>query len=79
MVNEKTPSEEYNLPIIGKVFVKIIGTFNNKQFSTPIDEYDVIKIIENDNGTKTYICNYWNSPGVVQLVPDICVIRYEEK
>lgn len=77
MINTKTPSQEYNLPVIGKIYCKLTGTMNGKPFESPVDEYEVIRIIDNGD-SKTYVCNQWNSPGVVQLVPDVCVIRFEE-
>lgn len=77
MMNEKTPSQEYGLPVIGKIYCQLTGTINGKDFKSPVDEYEVIKVIDNGDN-KTYVCNQWNSPGVVQVVPDICVLRYEE-
>jgi hypothetical protein len=75
-----TPSEVYNLPIIGKIYVQLTGVqVNGQAVKSSMDEYDVIKVLEQENGKKTYLCNVWNSPDIAQLVPDIFVIRFEEK
>lgn len=75
----KTPSEVYNLPVIGKIWCKLVGTSNGMPLNLGVDEYDVIKIIENDDSSSTYVCNAWNSPGVAQIVPSFCVIKFEER
>lgn len=77
MKYEKTPAEEYNLPIIGRVYCKLTGSIGEETLNSPVDEFDVIKVIDHGD-RQTYICNHWNSPGVVQMVPDVCVIKYEE-
>jgi len=76
MMNEPSPSEKYQLPVIGKIRCQLRGIMNNQPFISEIDEHEVIKVINNDNETITYVCNSWNSPGVVQVVPDICVIEF---
>jgi hypothetical protein len=78
-MSKLTPSEYYKIPVIGTIRCKITGTMNCQPYNSEIDEYEVIKIVENDDGSKTYICNQWNSPGVAQLVPDILVLEYSEK
>ena len=76
----KTPSEEYNLPVIGRIYCKLTATVDGKPLPLAVDEdeYDVIKILEN-NDNKIYVCNQWNSPGKAQFVPEVFVIRYEDK
>ncbi len=74
----KTPSEELGLPVIGKITCKLEGISQGGQvLDFPEDEYEVIKVIEQGD-VKVYMCNQWNSEGVVQLVPDVCVIKFEE-
>lgn len=74
--DSKTPSQEYNLPVIGKIFCQLDMIINSKEVSGK-DEFDVIKIIDQDGGHKIYICNCWNSPGVAQLVHSSTVLRFE--
>lgn len=76
-MKDLTPSEKYGLPVIGKIYCKLSGTINGQPITSEIDEYEVIKIIDNGD-YKTYVCNQWNAPDVVQLVPDLCVVKYEE-
>ena len=79
-LNEKTPSEEYNLPVIGTIQAQLKGaTMNGQPMNFPVDEYEVIKILEDGDGNKIYVCNEWNSYGKPQLVPGICVLRFDEK
>ena len=79
MKSNKTPGEEYNMPVIGRIWSKLEGTINGEDLNSPEDSFEVILIQENDNGFKTYVCNEWNAPGKPQLIPDIFVIRFEEK
>lgn len=72
-----TPSEKFNLPVIGKIFCKLQIVFNQETLDSPVDEYEVIKVIERD-GKKTYICNCWYEENEPQMVPDICVVKFEE-
>jgi hypothetical protein len=74
----KTPSESYNLPVIGRIWCKLEASFNGQALKTEENEYEVIKIIDQGDAGKIYVCNAWNSPGVAQLVPGMCVIRFEE-
>lgn len=78
-MNEKTPSEEFNLPVIGRIWARLDLIIDGVSSPSETDEFEVISILERENGTKTYVCNSWNSPGRPQLVADICVIRFEEK
>lgn len=84
MYDEKKPSEKYNLPVIGKILLKSASSifsnfsFFEKQFDDSPDEYDVIQIKEYGD-SRTYVVDAWNSPGVVQLIPDIVVLKFEEK
>lgn len=78
MINSKTPSEEFGRPVIGKIFCKLVGSLNGVDYESPVDEFEVIQILDNGD-SKVYVCNQWNSPGVVQLVTDVFVIRFEEK
>lgn len=78
-MNNKTPSEYFNLPVIGKIWCKLnLSSANGKSIETPVDEFDVIKVIDKGD-VKVYMCNVWNSYLEPQIVADICVIRYEEK
>ena len=75
-----TPSEKYNLPVIGKIQAKLsLQDSKGKSIDFPVDEYEVIKIIDNSDGSKVYLCNQWNSPNVAQLIPSMFVISFEEK
>lgn len=78
-MTNKTPSEYYNLPVIGRIKCQLKGSLNGVPYESDVDEYDVIKVIDGDNNSKIYLCNVWNSPDKAQLVPDVCVISYEEK
>ena len=72
------PSEKYNLPVIGKIYCKLEGTYSDgTPLDNPVDEYEVIRVIEGENG-KTFVCNKWNSEDVPQVVPEFCVIKFEE-
>lgn len=71
--NEKTPSEAYNLPVIGRIkcFLDLIMIDQYTKEETRIKDsstYDVIKIVPLENGGEVYWCNCWNSPGKVQSV-----------
>lgn len=70
-MNFKTPSEFFNLPIIGKIYCQL----PIKEFSHQTDEFDVIQILEVNN-QKIYVCNSWNSPEKPQLVSEICVLNF---
>lgn len=73
-----TPSEKLKLPVIGKITAQLRGAVDGDPFESTIDEYEVIKILEQD-GKKIYVCNMWNENDVPQLIPDICVLSFEEK
>lgn len=77
---EKTPSEEFGLPVMGTIQAQLKGlSMNGKSLDFPVDEFEVIQILEDGEGRKVYVCNKWNSPGRPQLVPEMCVIRFDEK
>lgn len=74
------PSDKYNLPVIGKITTKLIGvTVKGNPVDSEQDEFDVIKVLDNEDGSKTYMCNSWYKEGVPQLVHQMFVIKYEEK
>lgn len=80
MKQSQTPSEKYNLPVIGKIQAKLnLQDATGKTVDFPIDEYEVIKVVDIGDGSKVYWCNQWNSPDVVQLVPSMFVLKFEEK
>jgi hypothetical protein len=74
----RTPSEEFNLPVIGTIYCQLVGELDGVPFSSDIDEYEVIKIIPLGE-SQAYVCNVWHKPGVPQMVPKRCVIRFEER
>lgn len=70
----KTPSEQYNTPIIGKIKSQLKMTLNNQLLESN-DEFEVIGIKEH-YGKKIYICNQWHKPGVPQLVSEDQVLEF---
>lgn len=80
---EKTPSEVYNLPIIGRIkcFLDVImidEKTKQEHRITDSSTYDVIKVVTLENGGQMYWCNYWNSPGKIQVVHSDQVEHFEK-
>ena len=77
-----TPSDKYNKPVIGTIVAQISGKITEngktKTLEMPEDVFEVIDIVDNPSG-KYYVCNLWNKPSVVQIVPDIFVIKFIPK
>mgnify|MGYP007088036610 CR=1 FL=1 len=77
-----TPSEKYKKPVIGTIVAQLSGkiTQNGKTvtLALPEDTFEVIEIIS-QAGHKTYVCNQWNSPGIVQVVPEVFVKKFISK
>lgn len=81
--NEKTPSEVYNMPIIGRIKCVLdmqITDMKTNKTSHVIekDVFDVIKIVNLENDKKLYLCNCWNEPGVIQQVHSNQVESFEK-
>jgi hypothetical protein len=74
MTNNQTPSEKFNLPVIGKIRCQLLI----EGFKNDIDEFEVIQIQEINN-QKIYICNQWNSYDVAQIVHSSCVLEFIPK
>ena len=79
-----TPSEKFNKPVIGHITTAPlqaeVGTnLQMEKITFPSDTYEVIDVVPTKRGEKIYICNQWNEPGVVQLVPDCLVALFTPK
>ena len=77
-----TPSEKYNKPVIGTIVAQISGKITEngktKTLKMPEDVFEVIDIVKSPYGNY-YVCNLWNQPLVVQIVPDMFVINFTPK
>lgn len=78
-----SPSEKYKKPVIGFITAQLSGKIfvdgKEKTLALPEDEFEVIDIIQDRSGSKIYVCNQWNSPNVVQVVPEIFIKKFIPK
>lgn len=79
-----TPSEKFNKPVIGNITTAPLEAevgVNSQMEKTifPAATYEVIEVVPTQSGEKVYVCNLWNKPGVVQLVPDCLVACFTPK
>lgn len=78
-----SPSEKYKKPVIGSIVAQLSGKIivdgKEKTLALPEDNFDVIDIVQDGSGSKIYICNQWNSPNVVQVVPEMFIKKFIPK
>lgn len=78
-----SPSEKYNKPVIGSIVAQLSGKImvngKEKTLELPEDHFEVIDIVKDNSGAKIYICNQWNSPNVVQVVPEMFIKKFIPK
>ncbi len=78
-----SPSEKYKKPVIGSITAQLSGKIfvdgKEKTLALPEDEFEVIDIVKDRTGAKIYICNQWNSPNVVQVVPEMFIKKFIPK
>ena len=73
----KTPSQALNKPVIGSIRTELtITDLKTKAPTTFNDQFEVIAKEKGPNGNEVYVCNQWNSVGVIQLVPADCVKKF---
>lgn len=79
----KTPSEVFNLPVIGKIkcelnitFVSSLSKNEPSQQFVGEDTFEVIKVVDLGNDEKLYLCNQWNEPNVIQQVHSMNVVEF---
>lgn len=60
------------MPIIGRAITRPIGGF-------PSAEYDIVEIIEDNNGQEVYVCNFWYKEWkkIPQLIHSELVERFD--
>jgi len=63
-------SDVTTMPVIGKVYTKAIGPFEEA-------EYDIVEIIKDEKGKNYYICNFWYKSRVPQIIHQDLVEKYE--
>lgn len=80
VVAERTPSEEYKTPVIGKITTKRHTASWTNNLTGEVTEVtyepETFEVIAEEEFF--YICNQWNEPGVPQLVPKDFVETFEE-
>lgn len=79
-----TPSEKFNKPVIGNITTapldaEVGSDTLMEKIIFPAATYEVIDVVPAKSGEKIYVCNLWNSAGVVQLVPDCLVACFTPK
>jgi hypothetical protein len=79
-----TPSERFNKPVIGLITtapleMQVGSNIQMEKTIFPADTYEVIEVVDTKSGEKVYVCNQWNEPGIVQLVPSCLVAQFTPK
>lgn len=79
-----TPSERFNKPVIGHITTAPleaeVGSLTQMEKTVfPAATYEVIDVRPTRSGEKVYVCNQWNAPDVVQLIPCCLVACFTPK